>query len=49
MDMFTPERGRGTQNGFAGRSCVHGQDRPVMWVLGSLTLGCSRGQAGAAG
>ena len=49
MAMFTPERGRGRQDGFAGHSCVHGQDCPLMWVLGSLTLGCSSGQAGATG
>lgn len=49
MVMFTPERGRGRQDGFAGHGCVHGQDCPLMWVLGSLTLGCASGQAGATG
>lgn len=40
--MFTPERGRGRQDGFAGHGCVHGQDCPLMcWA--HLPLGCASG------
>ena len=47
--MFTPERGRGGQNGFAGRFCAWEEPSRDVGAGLAFTLGHSRGQAGAAG